>query len=85
LAYVVLVKIGNLTFVACFWARLATISVWKVTGLAAVGMVAVALIEPVFACAVVPAPGPVAGIGLPALAIIGVAYWVGRKVRRRKN
>jgi hypothetical protein len=58
-------------------------SVWKVTGLAAVGMVT--LIEPVFACAVVPAPGPVAGIGLPALAIVGVAYWVGRKVRRRKK
>jgi hypothetical protein len=45
----------------------------------------VALIEPVFACAVVPAPGPVSGIGLPALAIVGVAYWVGRKVRRRKK
>jgi hypothetical protein len=45
----------------------------------------VSLIEPAFSCAVVAAPGPVAGIGLPALAIIGVAYWVGRKVRRRKT
>jgi hypothetical protein len=45
----------------------------------------VAFIEPAFSCAVVAAPGLVAGIGLPALAIIGLAYWVGRKVGRRKN
>jgi hypothetical protein len=31
------------------------------------------------AFAVQAVPGPVAGIGLPALAIIGGAYWVGRK------
>jgi hypothetical protein len=58
-------------------------SVWKVTGFSR-GRHG-GLIEPVFACAVVPAPGPVSGIGLPALAIVGVAYWVGRKVRRRKK
>jgi hypothetical protein len=58
-------------------------SVWKIAGLSAVGMMA--LLEPVFAAAVAPAPGPIAGIGLPALAIIGFAYWVGRKVFRRKN
>jgi len=57
--------------------------IWKVTGLTAVVMVA--LLEPVFAAAVGPAPGPIAGIGLPALAVVGVAYWAGRKVFRRKN
>jgi hypothetical protein len=30
-------------------------------------------------------PGPVAGIGLPALAIIGGAYWVGRKLLKHKK
>jgi hypothetical protein len=25
-------------------------------------------------------PGPIAGIGLPALVLIGGAYWLGRKV-----
>jgi hypothetical protein len=30
-------------------------------------------------------PGPVAGIGLPALAIIGGAYWVGRKLLKQKK
>jgi hypothetical protein len=32
-----------------------------------------------------PAPGPIAGIGLPALALIGGAYWVGRKLLARKK
>jgi hypothetical protein len=34
-----------------------------------------------------PTPGPIAGIGLPALAVIGGAYWIGRKifVSRRKR
>jgi hypothetical protein len=76
-------KFRPLSFVKCFWGRFATMSVWKVTVLAPFGVVA--LIEPAFSCAVVAAPGPVAGIGLPVLAIIGVAYWVGRKVRRRKS
>jgi hypothetical protein len=26
-----------------------------------------------------PAPGPIVGVGLPALILIGGAYWVGRK------
>jgi hypothetical protein len=30
-------------------------------------------------------PGPIAGIGLPALAVIGGAYWIGRKVSARKK
>ena len=25
-------------------------------------------------------PGPIVGLGLPALVIIGAAYWLGRKV-----
>ena len=29
-------------------------------------------------------PGPIAGIGLPALALVGGAYWVGRKLLTRK-
>jgi hypothetical protein len=38
-----------------------------------------ALIEPSFAGALT-VPGPVAGIGLPALAVVGGIYWVGRKL-----
>ena len=44
--------------------------------LATIGITVLA--EPAFAG--IPAPGPIAGIGLPALAIIGGAYWVGRKM-----
>jgi hypothetical protein len=32
-----------------------------------------------------PSPGPIAGIGLPAVALIGSAYWVGRKLFGRKK
>lgn len=32
-----------------------------------------------------PAPGPIVGIGLPALALLGGAYWVGRKLLVRKK
>jgi hypothetical protein len=42
----------------------------------------IALMEPAFAQVAV--PGPIAGIGLPALAVIGGAYWVGRKLFSRK-
>ena len=42
----------------------------------------VALIEPVFS-GPSPTPGPIAGVGLPALAIIGGAYWLGRKLLSR--
>ena len=31
------------------------------------------------------APGPIAGVGLPALVLIGGAYWVGRKLFARKQ
>jgi hypothetical protein len=30
-------------------------------------------------------PGPIAGIGLPALAVIGGAYWIGRKLVARNK
>jgi hypothetical protein len=38
-----------------------------------------ALVETAFA-GVVGVPGPIAGVGLPALVLIGGAYWVGRKL-----
>jgi hypothetical protein len=47
------------------------------------GIGLVVLADPVFAGTSV--PGPVAGIGLPALAIIGGAYWAGRKLLTRKD
>ena len=43
----------------------------RIAGLASVGFVV--LVEPAFAG--VPAPGPIAGVGLPALVLIGGAYW----------
>lgn len=42
------------------------------------------LAEPALA-GIGPAPGPIAGIGLPALALIGGAYWVSRKLFARKK
>ena len=44
----------------------------------------IALMDSAFAAGA-PAPGPIAGIGLPALALIGGAYWVGRKLFTRKK
>jgi hypothetical protein len=44
---------------------------------------AVLLVQPAFAS--VGGPGPVAGIGLPAFAIIGGAYWLARKLLRAKK
>jgi hypothetical protein len=41
------------------------------------------LVEPAIA-GTVAAPAPLAGVGLPALVLIGGAYWVGRKIFRRK-
>jgi hypothetical protein len=44
------------------------------------------LVEPAFAGgAVAAAPGPIAGLGLPALVLIGGVYWVGRKFFCRKD
>ena len=56
-------------------------NICKIVALATVGIVV--LIEPVFA---IPAtPGPIAGVGLPALAIVGGAYWLGRKLFGHKR
>jgi hypothetical protein len=51
-------------------------------GLATIGLVV--LVVPAFA-GFAPGPGPIAGIGLPALALIGGAYWAGRKLLVRKK
>ena len=54
---------------------------YRICGLTIVGLTA--LIEPAVA-GTVAVPGPIAGIGLPALALIGGAYWIGRKLFSRK-
>jgi hypothetical protein len=57
-------------------------SMYRIFGLATLGLTA--LMDPAFAG--VPAtPGPIAGIGLPALALIGGAYWIGRKLFANKK
>jgi len=54
----------------------------RIAGLASLGFAV--LVEP--ALAGTPAvPGPIVGVGLPALVLIGGAYWVGRKFFGRKN
>ena len=53
----------------------------RIAGLASVGFVV--LVEPAFAGT--PAPGPIAGVGLPALVLIGGAYLIGRKLFGQKN
>ena len=53
----------------------------RVVGLASVGFIA--LVEPALAGRLV--PGPIAGVGLPALVLIGGAYWLGRNVFGRKR
>ena len=58
----------------------------RIVGLASVGLAA--LVEPALAQwgpAVVSAPGPIAGVGLPALVLVGGAYWLGRKFFSRKE
>jgi hypothetical protein len=49
----------------------------RTTGLALVGFAALA--ETALA-GTLGVPGPIVGVGLPALVIIGAAYWLGRKV-----
>jgi hypothetical protein len=56
---------------------------YRILGLATIGLTF--LMDPAFALGLAPAPGPIAGIGLPALAVIGGAYWVGRKLFARKK
>ena len=53
----------------------------RIAGLASLGFAV--LVEPALAGIIV--PGPIAGVGLPALVLIGGAYWVGRKFFGRKK
>jgi hypothetical protein len=55
---------------------------YRIIGLATIGLTV--FMNTAFA-QISPAPGPIAGIGLPALALIGGAYWVGRKLLARKK
>jgi len=58
------------------------VSQYGLFGLATIGLAV--LVDPAFAGT--PAvPGPITGIGLPALAVIGGAYWLGRKLLDRKK
>ena len=54
----------------------------QIVGLVSLGITV--WVEPALAL-VDPAPGPIAGVGLPALVLIGGAYWVGRKLFGRKE
>ena len=58
-------------------------SLIRIAGLTAVA--AILSIEPAFAAVAAPAPGPLAGVGLPALVLVGGAYWLGRKFFARKK
>ena len=56
----------------------------RIAGLASLGFAA--LVEPALAGGTpVAAPGPIVGVGLPALVLIGGAYWVGRKLFGQKK
>ena len=56
----------------------------RIAGVALVGLAV--LVETAFAdYPVAAAPGPIAGVGLPALVLIGGAYWIGRKFLGRKR
>ena len=54
----------------------------RIAGLTLVGFAA--LVDTALA-GVVAAPGPIAGVGLPALVLIGGAYWIGRKLFGQKK
>jgi hypothetical protein len=58
-------------------------NLFRTVWLVAIGLGA--LVVPASAGSPFPAPGPIAGIGLPALALIGGAYWLGRKLFARKK
>ena len=53
----------------------------RTAGLALIGFAV--LVEP--ALATVPVPAPIVGAGLPALVLLGGAYWIGRKFFGRKK
>ena len=58
-------------------------NVYRTFGLAIIGLTV--LTGSAFAGGGVPAPGPIAGIGLPALALAGSVYWAGHKLFARKK
>jgi len=58
-------------------------SLYRIVGLATLSLAI--LVVPAFAGPSASAPGPIAGIGLPALVLIGGAYWAGRKLLARKK
>jgi hypothetical protein len=58
------------------------VNLYWIVGLTIIGLAV--LVDPAFA-GISATPGPIAGIGLPALAVIGGAYWVGRKLLARKK
>src|SRR5262249_39937007 len=69
--------------------RGAIMNIIRIVSLASLGLAV--LVDPALAFLVEPAnasvavPGPIAGVGLPALVLIGGAYWVGRKFFGRKE
>ena len=55
----------------------------RIVGLTSLGFAI--LVEPALAGgAYGGVPGPIAGVGLPALALIGGAYWLGQKFFRKR-
>ena len=54
----------------------------RIAGFASLGFAV--LIEAAFAGPAAPAPGPIVGVGLPALILGGGAYWLGQKFFGRK-
>ena len=55
----------------------------RIAGLALVGFAA--LVETALAGPTAGVPGPLVGVGLPALVLVGGAYWLGRKFFGRKE
>jgi hypothetical protein len=57
--------------------------IYRTSALATIGLAF--LMDTAFAGPTSPAPGPIVGIGLPALALAGGAYWIGRNLFARKK
>ena len=55
----------------------------RIAGLTLVGFAA--LVQTALAGPAAVAPGPIAGVGLPALVLVAGAYWIGRKFFGRKK
>jgi hypothetical protein len=75
----IVVVLGTMGDLGMFKAMLNLIAPFAVATLGVI----VASIEPALA-QVAPAPAPIVGAGLPALAILGGGYWLIRKLRRRR-